>query len=304
MRNTVPQCAGSELVDAMRKESELAILGALLVIVSMFAFVVGFIALFQGHIKTFRINDKKAAVALLVVASLMFIGAVIMLPSSQSPSTASTTAAALPTNADTVPASSQTTSDPATAISQPAPNAVRGILSPVDYWRQTFAPDTSNDCVAEGENQLNSQDAWRLPGAALACAQDPIAPIANAWNGSIVSADVYFNPHQDAAGALAAATALLPADIQQIGAYDGVDTTAAYPNGSCHTVVYHSDAAAAAVRQTQPTWTDPDKVSITLYTGNTTPADGSDSTYVPTDVHLAIVGIGGENRGADGTVHC
>ncbi|WP_297609946.1 hypothetical protein [Nocardia sp.] len=284
----------------------MAVFGALLVIVSMFAFVVGFIALFQGHINTLRINNKKSAAALLTMALLIFVAGVTILPHNESDTTSTAAEAQPTTNTATLSATSRTTSDSTTAIAPPTPsNVVRGILSQIAYWQQTFTPATSNECATEGENQLNSEDAWRLQGAVLACAQDPIAPISNAWNGEIVDADLYFSPHQDSAAALAAAAALLPPDIQQIGAFDGANSsTSPNPSGSCYTFVYHSDAAAAAVRQSQPTWSDPDKVSITLYTGNTTASDGSDSNYVPTDIHLAVVGIGGETRGADGAVHC
>ncbi|MGF6885982.1 hypothetical protein ABIA39_007505 [Nocardia sp. GAS34] len=153
---------------------------------------------------------------------------------------------------------------------------------------------------------MNSEDAWHLSTGVLACVQDPIAPISNAWNGRIISADLYFSPHQDEQHALASAGNILPADIQQVGSFDGVNNDASsIPGGSCKQIVYRSDTFAAAARQANPQWTGSfDKVSVTLYTGNSTASDGSDRGYNVGDIHLALVDIGGENKGSDGIVHC
>jgi hypothetical protein len=117
---------------------------------------------------------------------------------------------------------------------------------------------------------------------------------------------VYFDPHVDAQTAVRAVTNLLPTDIQQAGSFDGVNNDGSkYPLGSCVELVYSSNALGDAVSRSNPTWTgDRNKVNFELYSGNTSSSDGADTPYKPHSIHLALVGIGGENRGLDGVIHC
>ena len=59
-----------------------------------------------------------------------------------------------------------------------------------------------------------------------------------------------------------------------------------------------SDALAATVNQVNPQWmADKHKMSVTLYSANTTGSDGADRPYAPGSVHLVLMSLGGENRG-------
>jgi hypothetical protein len=193
----------------------------------------------------------------------------------------------------------------ATAIGSASPASaadLQGFMSPVPFWDQTFTSATLADCTAEGFNGISTDRAWRLPGGALACAPHPAV---GAWGGRIVNVWLYFDPNVDAQKALTAFASILPADSQQVGSLAGVNADySKYQSGSCQEVVYGSGALAAAVSQANPSWTaDPHKVSAVLYSGNATSPDGSDQAYRSGSVHLALVGLGGENRGADGVVH-
>jgi hypothetical protein len=54
----------------------------------------------------------------------------------------------------------------------------------------------------------------------------------------------------------------------------------------------HSDALGVAVTQVSPGWTgDPHKSAVTLYSGNSTSSDGSDSPFQPGSVRQALVGL-------------
>jgi hypothetical protein len=192
---------------------------------------------------------------------------------------------------------------------QPVPStteaALRGYFSPLSFWEQTFSAATSQDCVLQGAQTFDSQHAWRLPSGGVVCAWGPSA-YNDSWGGRLMTFSVYFDPHVDAQTVVRAVTNLLPTDIQQAGSFDGVNNDGSkYPLGSCVELVYSSNALGDAVSCINPTWTgDRNKVNFELYSGNTSSSDGADTPYKPHSIHLALVGIGGENRGLDGVIHC
>jgi hypothetical protein len=123
----------------------------------------------------------------------------------------------------------------------------------------------------------------------------------------MVGIDVYFPKHVNEQTALSVTAILLPADTKSAGVYDGVNADyAAKPDGSCRQCVYTSTTLAAGVSQTDPAWTgDPQKASLSLYSGHaTSDAGGADKAYRADSINEVMVGISGENRGADGVVHC
>jgi hypothetical protein len=215
------------------------------------------------------------------------------------------------TTAPSAPASSAAATSTASQPMPPQPvpstteAALRGYFSPLSFWEQTFSAATSQDCVLQGAQTFDSQHAWRLPSGGLVCAWGPSA-YNDSWGGRLMTFSVYFDPHVDAQTAVRAVTNLLPTDIQQASSFDGVSNDGSkYPLGSCVELVYSSNALGDAVSRTNPTWTgDRNKVNFELYSGNTSSSDGADTPYKPHSIHLALVGIGGENRGLDGVIHC
>ena len=118
--------------------------------------------------------------------------------------------------------------------------------------------------------------------------------------------DLFFARPVPEQQATTVATAVLPPDAVRGQTFDGVNTDySAIHNGSCRETVYTSDTLRARVTVVNPGWKDdPSKATIDLYSGDATTANGAEKPYVASHVHLAMVGIGSENRGADGIVHC
>lgn len=239
-----------------------------------------------------------------LLALMLLAGCSNAPPDAASSSTARTDAD-MPTSTSPAAATDLSTT-PVPPPAQPSPASVdgmRGYFSPLPFWDQTFTVATSADCTSEGADDVDAKHAWRLPGTGLACSQGPFQ-YNDSWGGRVESVWLYFDPNTDAQAAIATVASILPADSQQVGSFDGVNADdSKYHDGSCKELIYASDALAAAVSQVNPQWkADPHKVSITLYSGNAT--DGADRPYQPGSVHLALIGLGAENRGLDGVVHC
>ncbi|GAB2960567.1 hypothetical protein LWP59_05515 [Amycolatopsis acidiphila] len=122
----------------------------------------------------------------------------------------------------------------------------------------------------------------------------------------MINVDIYFPMKVNEQQALAIAMSILPVDAAPVATFNGVNPDySTKSSGSCRQSTYTSAALGGAVRQANPTWTaDPAKANIILYSGHATSEDGADKPYSPTSVNLASVGIGPENRGTDGIVHC
>jgi len=216
------------------------------------------------------------------------------LPSgSTSASTARTAAAVHPVVAPTPPPS---------LITQPAAGT-RGLLDTVSWWNRNHQTITPDECVRQGEQPVGTERAWELSGSGIACYDDTTV---SAWSGHMINVGIYFPRRVDQQQALSIATSLLPPDNHQDGLYDGINNdVSAIPDGTCQEAMYGSPALGVAVHQVNPTWdADPTKVTVTLYSGHATSADGSDTPYNPSSINLALIGIGPADIGSTGTVIC
>lgn len=192
------------------------------------------------------------------------------------------------------PAAASTSTSTVDASAQPLPPAadapLRGFMAKPAYWDQAFGAATPADCTAEGFNGMTPIHAWRLPRGALACAGDPEL---GAWDSRVVNLTVYFDPAVNAQTALNELATIFPADNQLAGTNVGHNSaTSEIPGGTCEDAVFTSDALRAAVTRVLPSWTgDPRKSAVTLYSGNSTSSDGSDSPFQPSSVRQALIGL-------------
>jgi hypothetical protein len=228
-------------------------------------------------------------------------------------SSAQAPAAAFPTTATPspvapavlVPAPSVgATAAPVPAAPVPVAATPGGVFNKDTWWDQHFRPESVAQCQADGEDQgIGVLRAWLLSGGGLACVQD--SPDSPTWGGRITDADVYFPARTSERQAITAVAAMLSSDAAIAGTNDGVNPDySQVSSGTCREISYVSAALGAAITASNPTWTDPTKVGVTLYSGHATSSDGSDKPYRATSVNEAIVTIGGPNRGTDGVVHC
>ena len=179
----------------------------------------------------------------------------------------------------------------------------RGLLDSAAWWESHFKSAAPSECLAQGEQPIGTEHAWLLGNGAVACYDDQAL---TTWGGRVIGVDIYFSGKTTDQQALAVAAGILPTDLGAAAAFDGVNTSESRtPTGTCRQVVYDSAALADAVKSANPAWSaDPRKANVTLYSGHASAADGSDSVYHPASIKLASVGIGAENRGGDGAVHC
>ena len=220
----------------------------------------------------------------------------------------STTVSAVTSNSGTtsvLPASPSSLASKAStsATSTRASNAaVRGVLQDHAWWIAHASSAPVSACAAYGEDDTTI--AWRLSGGQTVC-MSGLSFDNTVWKDHVINLDLYFSGAVSAKTALARAAKLLPLDIKAAGTYPGVNNDAsAKPNGSCMQYVFTSSAAKVAVLALNPGWAGAEKVSVSLYSGVISADNGAEKPYNANRVTLALVGIGGENRGADGVVHC
>lgn len=297
-------------------------MGGLLVLLGSCGLVVGVVGAARGHLKSARIGSRRAGVAVAAGALIVMVlgGALLPNPAPAAKRTAATTAAvttsAAPAAASTPSAPGAATSSPRTPLPATSPAAssrpvaaagssassLRGVMNLVTWWTRRYPAVSTGVCTADGYQPIGTERAWQLPSGAVACYDDQT--FNDTWKGAVINVDVFFPERVPEAEAVAVGAELLPTDSRHTATFDGVNNdTSAKPNGSCRQVVYTSAALRSAVAAVDPGWSDPDKASIDLYSGAATP-DGSQTMYSPSRIHLAMVGIGGENRGSDGVVHC
>jgi hypothetical protein len=210
-----------------------------------------------------------------------------------------------------VPTTASLTSAPTPAAPSPTPSSVShsatpsggsGLLQTVTWWDHAFPTTPADQCAAAGESRpIGTQHAWQVPNGGIACVDD--AP--GAWGDHIINIDIFFPSPVSEQQAVSATAGLMPTDAVRAATFDGSNPDySAKPNGSCRQAVFTSTTLRAAVSGINPTWKDPEKATITLYSGNATSENGAEQPYDQRRVHLSALSIGGENRGMDGVVHC
>lgn len=298
-------------------------MGGLLVLLGFCGLVIGVVGAARGQLTWAWIGSRRAGVAVASGALIVIVlgGALIPKPAPAARHTAATTAtvttSAAPAAASTPRATGAATSSPRTppltaspaASSHPVAvaggfaSSLRGVMNLVSWWTRKYPAVSTGICTADGYQPIGTERAWQLPSGAVACYDDQT--FNDTWKGAVINVDVFFPARVPEAEAVAVGAELLPTDSRHTATFDGVNNdTSAKPNGSCRQVVYTSAALRAAVAAVSPGWADPDKASIDLYSGAATPDNGAETVYSPSRIHLAMVGIGGENRGSDGVVHC
>lgn len=176
-------------------------------------------------------------------------------------------------------------------------------MQQVSWWDAQYRTITPGQCTAAGETApIGPEHAWRVSNNAIACFDS----FGTVWRNHVINVDLFFARPVPEQQATTVATAVLPPDAVRGQTFDGVNTDySAIHNGSCRETVYTSDTLRARVTVVNPGWKDdPSKATIDLYSRDATTANGAEKPYVASHVHLAMVGIGSENRGADGIVHC
>jgi hypothetical protein len=180
-------------------------------------------------------------------------------------------------------------------------SSLGGLMQQVSWWDARYPRSTPGQCTAAGETApIGTEYAWRFSSNAIACF-DIFGPV---WRNHVINVDLFFARPVSEQRATTVATAVLPPDAVRGHTFDGVNPDySTIHNGSCRQTVYTSNTLRTRVSAIDSKWTDPSKATIDLYSGNAT-TNGAEKPYVPSHVHLAMVGIGTENRGADGKVHC
>ncbi len=209
--------------------------------------------------------------------------------------------------ATSAPRPAVSSSPPALTTSSSLPSvshtdSTRGLMSDVTWWNKTFGQVPETECTDQGEDPIGEGHAWRLAGG-VACADEP-GPVT--WSGKLSGFNLYFPGGISERAALKVATELLPLDAISGPAFDGVNPNyPAKPGGTCREVTFTSAGIGDAVQAANPTWeADPTKATLGLYSGRATSENGAEVPYRSDRVALVSVTIGGENRGADGSVHC
>jgi hypothetical protein len=183
---------------------------------------------------------------------------------------------------------------------------LRGLGQNLAWWNATYPAVPITECSVAGEWEYWEQpgpdaSAWRLPSGALVCA-DPALP---AWSGRIVVLSVFFDFAVDEAAALSAATSVLPADTSHTGTLAGhnADYSLVF-DGSCVHQVYRSASFGTVIHRLDDSWTAPELISVTLYSGTQT-AEGASSPYDPDSVHQVSISLGPATAAnPDGTANC
>ena len=210
----------------------------------------------------------------------------------------------------TSPAPAPTGSRPAappsreTTSSTPSSSTLGGLLQQVSWWDARYPTVQPARCTAAGESvPIGTAHAWQLSSGAIACFDDLGSSL---WRHHVIGVDLFFPTPVSQQRAIAAGTGVLPPDAVRAATFDGVNPDySKIPNGSCREILYKSNTLRTRLVAVNPTWKDdPSKATIDLYSGNATTENGADKPYDSNHVHLALVGIGSENRGADGIVHC
>ena len=180
-----------------------------------------------------------------------------------------------------------------------------GLLQQVSWWDARYPSVQWARCTAAGESApIGTSHAWQWTrGARAVACVDDFGPF---WRHHVINVDLFFRTPVPEQHAIAAGTAVLPPDAVRAATFDGVNADySKIPDGSCRQILYKSSTLRTRVAAVSPTWKDdPSKATIDLYSGNATTANGAEKPYDSNHVHLAMVGIGSENRGADGIVHC
>jgi hypothetical protein len=248
------------------------------------------------------------AVALILAASI--IGSIVdPMPApvaARSPRPATThvaTTVQTATRSVVATTSRTSTAPPAALRTQAAAPGTRGLMNLVPWWNQHHQPTSLDECTSQGESPVGVERAWKLGNDAVACYDDQ--PF-DTWGFRVINVDIYFPKRVNAQQAVAVASSILPGDSSRTETLSGVNNEVSKnSSGSCQQMVYTSAALGNVVRQANRSWTeDPTKATVTLYSGHTTSADGSDTAYNANNVNLAAVAIGPENRGADGSIDC
>jgi len=283
--------------------------GGLIALVGLGILGFGSVGLLRGRIGWARITNRTVATIVSAAGLAVLIAGGALLPqdrpttlkASATPSLISTTptTSAAPTSSPRA-----TTTAPSPSRSSPTASALTGLFQTVPWLNEHEAPATPAACAAAGAAEASGTErAWRLSGGALLCVDD--WGLSQTWQDHLIAIDVYFPSAVTQEHALDVARTLLPLDSRMLATFGGVNNSvSSMPDGSCMQAVYASSTLKRFVLATNPQWTTgSEKASISLYSRGQT-ADGADSPYSPTRVHLASVTIGGENRGSDGAVHC
>lgn len=312
-------------------------MGGLLVTLGLVGLAIGAVGAVRGHVSWARIRSRKIA-ALVVGASLAvtLIGGLLLpkpVQTRQDAATASPVAARItgaPTPSSAAPSTTVPPAAPETApatsappISPPPTSAVtsrapqtpkkaasfpptaarlRGVMDTVPWWSATYPSVPTAACLADGGPPIGTERSWQLRSDAIVCYDD--LAFNDRWKGRVIDVNVLFPAAVTEQQAISISESLLPTDSRYSATFDGVNNdNSTKPNGTCRERIYTSTKLAAAVTSINAGWADPNKGSVDLYSGTAT-SDGSVTPYNRRHIHLAIVGIGGENRGADGIVHC
>lgn len=182
-------------------------------------------------------------------------------------------------------------------------SSLGGLMQQVAWWHARYRSIAPNQCTAAGESTpIGTEYAWQFSSNAIAC----FTILGAVWREHVINLDLFFTRPVTEQQATTLAATVLPPDAVRGHTFDGVNADySAIRNGSCRQTVYTSDSLRGRVIAVNPGWKDdPSKATIDLYSGNATSANGAEKPYDSSHLHLAMVGIGSENRGADGIVHC
>lgn len=191
-------------------------------------------------------------------------------------------------------------------------SGLRGFYSPIQYWDNTFASASPDDCVAQGAEihppdslLRNITHAWRLSQDVLACVSDPGPRSA----GGVDGVDLYFSPDADVQSVLTAVGAITPADSVHDSTLPGVNSPKSkFPHGTCQVEVYTSEAVSAAVLQGDASAAssgDPHQYIVQLQSGTVEPGGFTDRPFDSNAVHVATIQSAGEvDTNAAGQTEC
>lgn len=312
-------------------------MGGLLVSLGLLGLAIGAVGAIRGHVSWAGIRSRKIAAVVVGASLAVTLTGGFLLPTriqtakntatappaaasittAQTPSSAapSTTPppAAPPTASPTItppisppPTSAVTSRAPQTpkkaASLPPATTRLHGVMDPVPWWSAAYPAVPTASCIADGGPPIGIERSWQLRSNAIVC-YDEMA-FNDTWKGRVIDVNVLFPTGVVEQQAISISESLLPTDSRYSATFDGVNNgNSAKPGGTCRERIYTSTKLAASVTSINAGWAEPNKGSVSLYSGAAT-NDGSVTPYNPRHIHLAMIGIGGENRGSDGIVHC